>query len=38
MQMGDEASAGSWTLRVRTPLPARIRLLRDGQEIAAGAR
>jgi len=35
VQMGDQANAGSWTLRVRTPLPARIRLLRDGQEVAA---
>ena len=35
LQMGDEAGAGAWMLRVRTPLPARIRLLCDGQEIAA---
>ncbi len=34
LQMGDEGNAGSWKLRVRTPLPARIRLLRDGEEVA----
>ena len=33
--MGAEAPAGRRTLRVRTPLPARLRLLRDGEEIAA---
>ena len=32
--MGDEAAAGPWTLHVRTPLQARIRLLRDGTEVA----
>ena len=32
--MGGEAAAGPRTLRVRTPLAARLRLLRDGQEIA----
>ena len=35
--MGAEAPAGRRTLRVRTPLPARIRLLRDGEEIATVA-
>ena len=35
LEMGDEAAAGSWTLRVRTPLPARLRLLRDGEEVAS---
>ncbi len=32
--MGGEAAAGRRTLHVRTPLPARLRLLRDGSEIA----
>jgi hypothetical protein len=32
--MGAEALAGRRTLRVRTPLAARLRLLRDGEEIA----
>jgi hypothetical protein len=32
--MGGEAQAGRRTLHVRTPLPARLRLLRDGAEIA----
>jgi hypothetical protein len=35
LAMGAEAPAGRRTLRVRTPLPARLRLLRDGEEIAA---
>ena len=36
LQMGDEANAaGSWTLHASTPLPARIRLMRDGEEVAA---
>jgi len=33
--MGGEAEAGRRTLHVRTPLAARLRLLRDGHEIAA---
>jgi hypothetical protein len=33
--MGGEAPAGPRTLHVRTPLPARLRVLRDGGEIAA---
>ena len=33
--MGAEAPAGHYGLRARTPLPARLRLLRDGVEIAA---
>jgi len=33
--MGGEAPAGRRTLRVRTPLAARLRLLRDGAEIAS---
>ena len=33
--MGGEAPAGLRTLHARTPLPARLRLLRDGTEIAA---
>ena len=32
--MGGEAPAGRRTLRVRTPLPARLRILRDGRELA----
>jgi hypothetical protein len=32
--MGAEAPAGRRTLRARAPLPARLRLLRDGGEIA----
>jgi hypothetical protein len=32
--MGGEALAGRRTLRVRAPLPARLRLMRDGAEIA----
>jgi hypothetical protein len=35
LPMGAEAPAGRRTLHVRSPLPARLRLLRDGQEIAA---
>ncbi len=33
--MGAETTAGRFTLRAHTPLPARLRLLRDGAEIAA---
>jgi hypothetical protein len=33
--MGGEAQAGRRTLRVRTPLAAQLRLLRDGHEIAS---
>ena len=33
--MGGEAPAGRRTLRMRTPLAARLRLLRDGREIAS---
>jgi hypothetical protein len=36
LPMGAEAPAGRCTLHVRTPLPARIRLIRDGTEIATG--
>jgi len=35
--MGGEAPAGPRTLTVRTPLPARLRLLRDGREVARAA-
>ncbi|MBD0281745.1 MAG: PHP domain-containing protein [Thermoleophilaceae bacterium] len=35
LPMGAEAPAGRRALRARTALPARLRLLRDGQEIAA---
>jgi hypothetical protein len=34
VEMGGEAPPGRRTLRVRTPLAARLRLLRDGREIA----
>src|SRR5215216_6695054 len=34
--MGGEAPAGRRTLHVRAPLPARLRVLRDGHEVAAG--
>jgi hypothetical protein len=34
LQMGDEGAAGSWVLSASTPLPARIRLMRDGEEVA----
>jgi len=37
LPMGAEAPAGRRTLRARTPLPARIRLLRDGEQIASAA-
>ena len=35
MPMGGEAAAGRRTLHVRTPLPARLRVLRDGREVAS---
>jgi len=35
IEMGGEASAGGWTLRVGLPLDADARLLRDGVEVAA---
>jgi hypothetical protein len=34
--MGAEAPAGSFLLRVQSPRAARLRLLRDGREIASG--
>ena len=34
--MGDEAPAGEWTMRVEVPLAARLRLLRDGKQVASG--
>ena len=37
LPMGAEAPAGRRTLRVRTPRPARLRLLRDGRELAGAA-
>jgi hypothetical protein len=37
VRMGGEAPAGLRTLHVRTPLPASLRLLRDGAELAAAA-
>jgi hypothetical protein len=33
--MGAEGNAGDWTLHARLPSPARLRLLRDGDEIAS---
>jgi hypothetical protein len=33
-EMGAEAPAGEWVLRARTPRPARLRLVRDGEAIA----
>jgi PHP domain len=33
--LGEEASGGGWMLRVRLPGPAAIRILRDGEPIAA---
>jgi hypothetical protein len=33
--MGGEAPAGPRTLHVRTPLPARLRVLRDGTELSS---
>jgi hypothetical protein len=35
LTMGQEGPAGRRTLRARTPLPARLRLLRDGRPISA---
>jgi hypothetical protein len=37
LTMGDEAQAteGDWSLRAKLPQPARLRLMRDGEEIAA---
>jgi hypothetical protein len=35
LEMGEEARAGDWVLRARTPGPATIRLLRDGLVIAS---
>jgi hypothetical protein len=34
-EMGDEAAAGEWVLQARVPRPARLRLLRDGEVVAA---
>jgi len=36
VEMGTEAPAGDWTLRVALPAAARVRLLRDGREIGRG--
>jgi hypothetical protein len=35
LEMGDEATSGDWTLRVQVPDGARLRLLRDGKQVAA---
>jgi hypothetical protein len=32
--LGAEAAAGEWTLRARTPRPARLRMVRDGSPVA----
>jgi hypothetical protein len=37
LEMGDEGAAGEWTLRVRTPHSARLRLIKDGKEVATGS-
>jgi hypothetical protein len=37
LTMGDEAPAGEWTLRVRLPASARVRLMRDGAEMATAS-
>jgi hypothetical protein len=34
LEMGDETRRGDLTLQVETPIPAELRLLRDGEEIA----
>jgi hypothetical protein len=31
--MGGEAEAGDWVLSAESPLPARLRLLRDGEQV-----
>jgi hypothetical protein len=33
VEMGEEAPAGDWTLRVQLPSPASVRLLRDGRDL-----
>ena len=35
LEMGAEAPAGDWTLRVRVPRKAELRLLRDGEKVAS---
>ena len=35
VEMGSEARAGAWRLEVRLPQRARVRLLRDGREVAS---
>lgn len=35
LEMGAEAPAGEWTLRAALPSPGRLRLLRDGEELAS---
>ena len=37
VELGDEAPAGEWVLRARTPRPARLRLVRDGEPVAETA-
>jgi hypothetical protein len=34
LTMGDESNAGDWTVRARLPAAARMRLMRDGAEVA----
>jgi hypothetical protein len=35
LEMGEQAPAGDWTLHATLPRPGRLRLLRDGRELAA---
>jgi hypothetical protein len=35
LEMGAEGAAGDWTLRARLPAPGRLRLVRDGEEVAS---
>jgi len=37
LEMGEEAQAGEWTLHVRTPRSAKLRLVKDGAEVAGGS-
>jgi hypothetical protein len=34
LEMGDEAATGEWTLRAQVPHAARMRLIKDGKEVA----
>ena len=35
LEMGAEASGGEWTLKARLPRPAKVRLIREGREVAS---